>query len=133
MKTICKYLPAILLVPALCFAATGTATLTVQVVDPTGITLQGADISPSVSVVMQGPGRVSIAYSLPASANVKVSIHDASGKLVKAICSAVQTAGVHGLVWDGTDGQDAPVKAGLYFLFFSTGANTQIHRIVFLK
>lgn len=130
---ICKHLLLLVLVPAFCIASTGTATLTVQVVDQVGITSQRADISPFVSVAMQGPSRVSIAYSLPASANVSVSILDASGKLVQSICGEVQTPGVHGLLWDGTDEQNKAVQAGLYFLVFSANANTQIHRIALFK
>ncbi len=55
-----------------------------------------------------------IEYRLPRAAQVRLSIHDIAGRLVRSLVVGSQAAGVHAVAWDGRDdgGRDAP--SGVY-------------------
>lgn len=58
---------------------------------------------------------------LPAGAPVVLSVHDAAGRLVRALTEAPQTPGEHLAFWDGADRRGRVVGAGVYFYRLSAG------------
>jgi len=56
-----------------------------------------------------------ISYSLPNDAYVQLDIFNIRGQKVKTLVDQRQTAGVHDIVWDGTDNTGRSVSSGIYF------------------
>jgi len=60
-----------------------------------------------------------ILFDVPQSAQVRLSIYDLSGRLVRRLLDGTVAAGAHSRVWDGRDSQGKPVPAGIYFIRFT--------------
>jgi hypothetical protein len=56
-----------------------------------------------------------LSYDLPSSSHVLLQIFDLAGRLVACPVNAVQDAGPHSVVWDGTSDAGERVAAGIYF------------------
>lgn len=59
--------------------------------------------------------------SLPAEADVRVEIHDVTGRVVRAIEPAGRAPGIRRIDWDGCDGNGRRLPAGLYFAWARVG------------
>lgn len=55
-----------------------------------------------------------IEYQIPGTAKVNVSVYSTNGQLVKELIDETQSAGVHHLTWDGTNGNNTRVASGIY-------------------
>jgi subtilisin family serine protease len=76
-------------------------------------------------------GAATIRYTLAATGEVHIDIHDAAGRLVRRLGDGWQMAGDHSLVWDGCDHAGRAAPAGVYFARLGTaGGATQSRRIV---
>ncbi len=65
-----------------------------------------------------------IEYSLPEAAQVKITVYDVNGHLVRNLFSGQQAAGIHTVKWDGRDSSGQKVVSGIYFYHFrAVGAN----------
>jgi glucose/arabinose dehydrogenase len=53
---------------------------------------------------------------LPHPANVKVTLHDSSGRMVRKIEDRFRSSGVHSYVWDGKDDRGNKVSSGIYYI-----------------
>ncbi len=60
-------------------------------------------------------GETSIAFELPGTQAVRLSIYDASGRRVRVVREGRLAAGRHVAVWDGTDSFGRDVAPGMYF------------------
>ena len=58
-------------------------------------------------------------------ADVSLTIHDVSGRLVRTIKQAREGVGVHRAQWDATDQRGARVAGGVYFLRLRAGGGPQ--------
>ena len=58
---------------------------------------------------------VKICYFLPKASEVRLSIHDSSGRLARKLVNARQEAGWKALSWDGRDSSGRRVASGVYF------------------
>jgi hypothetical protein len=56
-----------------------------------------------------------IEFALAHAGHVRVSVHDATGRLVALLHDGRRQPGRHVLTWDGTDRQGAQAASGLYF------------------
>ncbi|UCD64185.1 MAG: T9SS type A sorting domain-containing protein [Candidatus Zixiibacteriota bacterium] len=74
-----------------------------------------------------------ISYSLPARAEVTVDIFNILGRKVKNLVSETQPAGVHSVVWDGTDQGGHAVSTGVYFYRIKAGEEVQKKKMLLLK
>ncbi len=54
--------------------------------------------------------------ALPQSGAVRVTIHDAAGRLVRSLWDGETPAGVRAFTWDGRDAADRPAASGVYFV-----------------
>ena len=61
-------------------------------------------------------GATSVALSLDRTAQLRVSVIDASGRQIKRLAEGSYAAGPHPFAWDGTDASGRPVSSGAYFV-----------------
>ena len=59
--------------------------------------------------------QTTIAYTLPASHRVSITIYDAIGKQVRVLMNDRKAAGRHEITWDARDDAGKPVASGVYF------------------
>jgi hypothetical protein len=78
-------------------------------------------------------GAMSLGFSLPARASVHLGVYDLAGRLVKELRAGAEGAGVHQLVWDGTDASGTRVPNGVYFARLTTPALRQVARFAVLR
>ncbi|MFO8144868.1 MAG: FlgD immunoglobulin-like domain containing protein [Candidatus Syntrophosphaera sp.] len=74
-----------------------------------------------------------IAYSLPEASNVRLDIYNVKGQLVKTLVNGDEPAGMHSVVWNGRDSNNAAVASGVYFYRVSTPMATQTKRMLLMK
>lgn len=74
-----------------------------------------------------------IAYSLPEAAKVRLDIYNVKGQLVKTLVNAEMPAGMHSVVWNGRDSNNAAVASGVYFYRVSSPKATQTKRMLLMK
>lgn len=55
-----------------------------------------------------------VRYSIPSGMDVRLSIKDAGGALVRQLVEGYRTPGLHAEVWDGRDQHGRPVQPGSY-------------------
>jgi endonuclease/exonuclease/phosphatase family metal-dependent hydrolase len=55
-----------------------------------------------------------VRFELDRAASVKLKIYDARGRLVRELAAGTFTAGIHGVLWDGTDRAGRQVASGVY-------------------
>ncbi|MBD3160904.1 MAG: T9SS type A sorting domain-containing protein [Candidatus Eisenbacteria bacterium] len=65
--------------------------------------------------------------------SVRIAIHDASGRRVKALREGLLPAGVHRVRWDGRDGDRRPVSPGIYLVRIRTEQGTTSRKLVRLR
>ena len=71
---------------------------------------------------------IKFSLSLPVHASLKV--YDTSGSLVKTLEAGTMDAGVHTVVWDGTDEVGSDVGGGVYFYKLSAGDYNLTNKMV---
>jgi hypothetical protein len=74
-----------------------------------------------------------IRFTLPSRSDVKLMVFDATGRLVRTLVDRAEDAGVHTALWDGRDGDGAPVSSGVYFCRMQAGSHVQSRKMVLLK
>ena len=74
-----------------------------------------------------------IAYSLPHSVPVLLTVYDVAGRRVRALVSGAQPAGRHSVTWDGTDDRGGAVASGTYFYRLETPGFSQTRKVTLLK
>lgn len=74
-----------------------------------------------------------IAYELPRTAAIKVKIFDQSGRWVATLIDGTQAAGLHQMVWKGTDHAGQAVPSGEYFCRIEADSFIDIVKMVLLK
>ncbi len=75
----------------------------------------------------------SIHYELPADSQVRLSVYDLSGRLVRVLEDAFQQAGEHSVRWDGRDGRGNTQASGLYFVRLNAGGKTGLRKITLVQ
>ena len=65
--------------------------------------------------------------------NVRISVHDVRGRLVRTVVDGVMDLGDHVMQWDGRgeDGLRAP--AGMYFIQLQTAQAIRVQRVVVVR
>jgi parallel beta-helix repeat protein len=78
--------------------------------------------------------RAVVSYELPEAAPVQLTVHDASGALVRTLVSGnTEPAGPHAVIWDGTDGRGREVPAGTYYYRLRAGSLSATGRAVRIR
>jgi hypothetical protein len=103
--------------------------------DATGV--EDPELPSAVKLMQNYPNpfnpSTTITYQIPKEANVKISIFDTSGRLVKEILNETQTEGLHQVTWDGTNKNNAHVASGIYFYTANIDNVTLSRKMVLLK
>jgi endonuclease I len=74
-----------------------------------------------------------ISFTLPAAADVKLSVYDVSGRLVAELASGPYAAGPHEVRWDGRDASGHDVGSGVYFYGIEAGSRSSLRKMVVLR
>ncbi len=74
-----------------------------------------------------------IEYDVPRASNVKLTIFNTRGELVKELCNSEQSAGSHRLVWDGTSNSGTLAASGIYFVKMQAGDFQNTFKMLFAK
>ena len=74
-------------------------------------------------------------YSIPAdaAAPVRLTVHDATGRLVRTLVNRVQGLGAYNVSWNGTDERSRPVASGVYFHHLQWNGRSETRRVVLLR
>jgi len=64
---------------------------------------------------------------------VRLSIYNLRGELIRQLLSAVKTPGKHSFTWDGKDRRGNSVSSGIYFYKLSAGNFSETKRMVLVK
>lgn len=97
-----------------------------------------ASIQPASFVLMQNyPNPFNpetwIEFEMPEAGDVKVTVYNVSGQLVRTLASESREAGRHRVRWDGLDDHSNDVVSGLYYVRAAHLSNIQTIKIVKLK
>lgn len=74
-----------------------------------------------------------IAYQLPKTSAINVSIFDINGKLVKEILNETQNEGHHEVTWDGANQQNNRVASGIYIYTVKSGDVILSKQMILIK
>ncbi len=74
-----------------------------------------------------------ISFGLPSATTVHLYIYNILGRKVKTLASGTYEAGMHVIVWDGTNDAGEVVSSGLYFYRMETPEFTTTKKVVLLK
>jgi predicted outer membrane repeat protein len=81
-------------------------------------------------------GSCVICFTMPAgqgAAPVHIGICDATGRALRTLVSGTVGAGIHRLMWDGSDSRGRQVGAGVYFCSAATSGRRETRRIIVLR
>jgi Secretion system C-terminal sorting domain len=73
---------------------------------------------------------VKIAFSLPASTQVNLTIYDINGRIVATLIKKELTIGAHQIVWNLEDNNNNKVKNGIYFVRLEAGAFSSNEKLI---
>jgi len=74
-----------------------------------------------------------IKYSINSTENVRITIYNAAGQLLRELISSVQRVGEHTVTWDGKDNSGKLLSSGAYFYQIRVGQNSQARKMILLK
>lgn len=74
-----------------------------------------------------------IAFSIPETGRVRVSVYNIKGQKVKDLLDTEMTRGYHKVVWDGRDTNNRSVSSGIYFFKLESGGKTSIRKAMLMK
>ncbi len=74
-----------------------------------------------------------IVFDLPRREHVTIAIYNALGQKVRTLLDQTFAAGHHQILWNGRNDARAMLPSGLYFLHFTAGPYSQIHKMLMLK
>jgi len=74
-----------------------------------------------------------ISFNVPKAGMGSVKIYNVKGQLVRTLVNEELTAGLHKLVWTGTNDNNQNVGSGVYFARFETAGKTLTQKMVLMK
>ena len=78
-------------------------------------------------------GQTVLNFQLTRQTAVELSIYDIQGRLVKNLINDIKQAGTHKISWDGFDGKDNRVSAGIYFCKLKTENTDYLEKLILVK
>jgi hypothetical protein len=99
-----------------------------------------ADLPPGAGRLALSPARpnpfnprTALDYTLPSEGPVRITLHDARGRLVATLVDGVRSAGTHMTVWSGRDAHGRDAASGVYVVRLQSGSETRSRTIVLAK
>ena len=77
--------------------------------------------------------KTTISYVLEEEGVVRLTLHDAKGRLVKLLANEVAAGGPHRVEWNGTNEWGSPVSSGVYFYTLETARGTSTRKLLLSK
>ena len=77
--------------------------------------------------------RTEIAFAVPRSTHVEITIHDVTGRLVKRMVDGVVDPGIHKVAWDGRDNRERRVASGIYYVSMRTPERELSRSVMLLR
>jgi len=74
-----------------------------------------------------------IQFGLNVAQNVKITIFNTRGQIVKHLVNGVMPAGTHKIVWDGKDNNNQGIASGMYFYRMETPDYTKTNKAILMK
>ena len=74
-----------------------------------------------------------IDYALPEKNAVMLQIFDLTGKLVRTLVNAEQSAGRYRVEWDGQNANGQPQASGVYFYKMTAGAYAETRKMLLVR
>lgn len=74
-----------------------------------------------------------IQYSLKENMNVKITVYDILGRIVKSLINENQNAGYRSVIWDGTNNFGSSVATGLYIYKIEAGNFIDSKKMLLIK
>jgi glucuronoarabinoxylan endo-1,4-beta-xylanase len=71
-----------------------------------------------------------ISYQLKAQSDIRVTIYDILGRVVREAVAGAQTGGTHSILWDGTNAFGQKVAPGVYFYSLQAGGESRVRKMV---
>jgi len=103
-----------------------------RVVEPNEVAPDGEGRPSSFELFTAYPNpfnaRTTLRFDLPSETNVRLTIHDLTGRLVERLVNARLSSGQHSVVWDG-----ANLAAGVYLIRLESGGVARIVKGVIVK
>ncbi len=100
-----------------------------------GVAAPAAGVRLALRSVTGNPfaGSATLAYELPQMDKVAVQVFDLSGRLVRTLVRGEQPAGSYQVTWDGRDGADHPVPAGVYLSRLRAGQEERTAKLILTR
>ncbi|MCB5270208.1 MAG: T9SS type A sorting domain-containing protein [Candidatus Cloacimonetes bacterium] len=74
-----------------------------------------------------------ISFSIPSSSNVKLTVYNIRGQVVRELSNAMMERGRHIIQWDGKDDRNSSVSSGLYFARLEHCGETKVRKMMLVK
>jgi hypothetical protein len=96
------------------------------------------DPSENVSLRLTGTpnpsnSHVTFTYELPADLATNLAVYNLLGQEIKTLKKGCERAGIHSVVWDGTDSQGREIPSGIYFCRLLVGDRISSQKIVRIR
>ena len=108
------------------FGEVGVVELTKDQVLVPGIALQQNTPNPFTE-------KTTISYQIKTAGQVRLSVYNVAGQLVRTLIDAQQQPGLHSVVWQGLDDQGRRVSSGIYFYRLESEGHTEIKKLTVLR
>jgi len=80
-----------------------------------------------------GGDLVHLCFELPATADVRLDLFDASGRCIRTLAQGSFHSGAYEIPWDGRDGAGQPVGTGSYYYRLVAGKDTQAGKVMVVR
>jgi hypothetical protein len=77
--------------------------------------------------------RTSIRLDLPDDRFVELDVYDASGRRLTSLVQKHLAAGVHEIIWDGTDAAGSHLPAGVYLYVMRAGGDREVAKLTLVR
>ena len=74
-----------------------------------------------------------MSYRVSTAQNVKLTVHDVSGRQVRTLVDGATEVGTHRVVWDGRNDAGIPVGTGTYIYQLRTKDVVQSRKLTLMK
>ncbi len=78
-------------------------------------------------------GSAKVRYELPEDTEVKITLHDLTGRLIKVLREERVPAGVHVDPWDGRNAGGEVVASGTYLVVIQAGSYRETKKVIIVK